>query len=91
VSITMSRTTPICLELIHLVFLEYRRLMAVHTRHLVELCGLVVKAGVVGLTGDDRTTIYGAMIWIAEKLKSDERDKALALRAEKGKDVFESH
>lgn len=65
--------------------------MAVHTRHPIELGGLVVKAGVVGLTGDDYTTIYGAMIWIAEKLKSDERDKALALWAEKGKGVFESH
>lgn len=29
--------------------------------------------------------IYGAMIWIAEKLQSDERDKALALWAAKGK------
>src|SRR5690606_1694649 len=40
------------------------------TRHLIELGGLVVKAGVVDLTGDDRAMIYGALIWIAEKLKS---------------------
>ncbi len=32
------------------------------TRHLIELGGLVVKAGIVDLTGDDRTTILGALI-----------------------------
>jgi Conjugal transfer protein TraD len=30
------------------------------TRHLIELGGLVVKAGIVDLTGDDRATIIGA-------------------------------
>ena len=30
------------------------------TRHLIELGGLVVKAGVVDLTGDERATIFGA-------------------------------
>ena len=39
------------------------------TRHLIELGGLVVKAGIVDLTGDDRATILGALLWIAEKLK----------------------
>lgn len=29
------------------------------TRHLIELGGLVVKAGIVGLAGDDRATILG--------------------------------
>ena len=29
------------------------------TRHLIELGGLVVKAGIVDLTGDDRATIFG--------------------------------
>jgi hypothetical protein len=38
------------------------------TRHLIELGGLVVKAGIVELTGDDRTMIYGALIVLAEKL-----------------------
>jgi hypothetical protein len=54
------------------------------TRHLIELGGLVVKAGIVDLTGDDRAMIYGALLWMAEKLQSDERDKALALWAAKG-------
>ncbi len=60
------------------------------TRHLIELGGLVVKAGIVELTGDDRAMIYGALLWMADKLQSDERDKALALWAAKGKEAFES-
>jgi len=59
------------------------------TRHLIELGGLVVKAGIVDLTGDDRAIIYGALLWMAEKLQSDERDKALPLWAAKGKQAFE--
>jgi hypothetical protein len=39
------------------------------TRHLIELGGLVVKAGIVDLTGDDRATIFGALLWGADKLK----------------------
>ncbi len=60
------------------------------TRHLIELGGLVVKAGVVELTGDDRATIYGAMIWMAEKLQGEDREQALALWAAKGKQRFEA-
>jgi hypothetical protein len=58
------------------------------TRHLIELGGLVVKAGIVDLTGDDRTTILGALIWIAEKLKSDQGERARALWTAKGKQAF---
>jgi hypothetical protein len=47
------------------------------TRHLIELGGLVVKAGIVDLTGDDRPMIYGAMIWIADKLNSEARTRRL--------------
>jgi Conjugal transfer protein TraD len=60
------------------------------TKHLIELGGLVAKAGVVDLTGDDRATIYGAMLWIADKLRTDEREKALALWSAKGKQAFEA-
>lgn len=49
------------------------------TRHLIELGGLVVKAGIVDLTNDDRATIYGAMIWIAEKLSSEGGERARRL------------
>jgi hypothetical protein len=40
------------------------------TRHLIELGGLVVKSGIVDLTGDDRATIFGALLWSADKLKT---------------------
>ena len=61
------------------------------TRHLIELGGLVVKAGVVDLTGDDRAMIYGALLWMADKLKSDQREHARALWAAKGKQAFEAN
>ncbi|WP_316239467.1 conjugal transfer protein TraD [Bradyrhizobium sp. SZCCHNR1015] len=59
------------------------------TRHLIELGGLVVKAGIVDLTGDDRTMILGALVWIADKLRGHQREKARALWAAKGKQVFD--
>ena len=55
------------------------------TRHLIELGNLVVKSTIVDLTGGDRTTILGALIRIAEKLKGDQREQARALWAKKGK------
>ena len=58
------------------------------TRHLIELGGLVVKSGIVDLTGDDRAMLYGAMIRVAEKLKSDDGQRARTLWAEKGKQAF---
>lgn len=63
------------------------------TRHLIELGGLVAKAGIVDLTGDDRATIYGALLWMADKLKSGRGEHARALWATKGKQAFdaESH
>ena len=59
------------------------------TRHLIELGGLVVKAGIVDLTGDDRAIIFGALLWMADKLKSDQGEQARALWAAKGKQAFE--
>jgi hypothetical protein len=59
------------------------------TRHLIELGGLVVKAGIVNLTGDDRTIIYGAMIWIAEKLNSEDGEHARGVWTKLGKMAFE--
>jgi Conjugal transfer protein TraD len=60
------------------------------TRHLIELGGLVVKAGIVDLTVDDRATIFGALLWIADKLKSDQGERARVLWAAKGKQAFEA-
>ena len=58
------------------------------TRHLIELGGLVVKAGIVNLTGDDRAMIYGALLWMADKLKSEQGEHACTLWTEKGKQAF---
>jgi hypothetical protein len=60
------------------------------TRHLIELGGLVVKAGLVDLTDDDRATLYGAFLALADKLRGEERDSALALWQRKGKRAFEA-
>jgi Conjugal transfer protein TraD len=60
------------------------------TRHLIELGGLVIKAGIVDLTGDDRVTILGALLWIADKLQSDQGEHARSLWAAKGKHAFEA-
>jgi phage gp16-like protein len=60
------------------------------TRHLIELGGLVVKAGIVDLTLDDRAMIYGALLWSADKLKSDQGERARALWSAMGKQAFEA-
>lgn len=58
------------------------------TRQLIELGGLVVKAGLVDLTDDDRATLYGAFLTVADKLRGEERTNALALWQRKGKRAF---
>ena len=58
------------------------------TRRLIELGGLVVKAGIVDLTGDDRAMIYGALLWMADKLRSDQGAHARAIWTAKGKHAF---
>ena len=59
-------------------------------RRIIELGGLVVKAGVVDLTGDDRATIFGALLWMANRLQSDQGEQARELWAAKGKQAFET-
>ncbi|MBZ9683328.1 conjugal transfer protein TraD [Mesorhizobium sp. CO1-1-2] len=60
------------------------------TRHLIELGGLVVKAGIVELTNDDRAIIYGALLWMADKLQSDEGKRAHHLWHAKGMQAFDA-
>jgi hypothetical protein len=59
------------------------------TRLLISLGGLVQKAGLVDLTDDDRVTLYGAFLTIADKLHGDEREQALTLWRRKGKRAFD--
>jgi Conjugal transfer protein TraD len=61
------------------------------TRHLIELGGLVVKAGIVDLTGDDRSVIFGALLWCTDKLKSKQGETARKLWGTKGKQAFDMH
>ncbi len=42
------------------------------TRHLIELGGLVQKAGLVELVDDDRATLLGALLEIASRLQPSE-------------------
>ena len=60
------------------------------TRNLIELGGLVVKAGIVDLTGDDRAMIYGALIWIAEKLQNEDGEHARGVWTKLGQMSFEA-
>jgi hypothetical protein len=60
------------------------------TRRLIELGGLVVKSGIVNLTRDDRATIFGALLWMADRLKGDQGEHARALWSAKGKQAFEA-
>ena len=59
------------------------------TRQLIELGGLVVKAGLVELVDDDRAVLYGAFLTVAAKLRGEEREQALMLWKRKGKQAFE--
>ncbi|MGA7808701.1 conjugal transfer protein TraD [Bradyrhizobium sp.] len=61
------------------------------TRRLIELGGLVVKAGIVELTGDDRAVILGAFLWMAEKLRSDQGEHARGVWMKQGKIALEVH
>ena len=42
------------------------------TRHLIELGGLVQKAGLVDLADDDRATLYGAMLELVGRAQGDD-------------------
>lgn len=58
------------------------------TRQLIELGGLVQKAGLVERTGDDRAVLLGAFLAIAAKLQGDEREQAMTLWRRRGQRAF---
>ncbi|MGH7083783.1 MAG: conjugal transfer protein TraD [Acetobacteraceae bacterium] len=51
------------------------------TRHLIELGGLVQKAGLVELADDDRATLLGAFLELAARLQEQEGETLADLRA----------
>ena len=59
------------------------------TRHLIELGGLVQKAGLVELTDDDRATLYGALLELVAKTRSEDRSDTLALWKRRGRRAFD--
>jgi hypothetical protein len=60
------------------------------TRQLIELGGLVAKAGLIELTDDDRAAILGLLVEAAGKLRSDERNQMLTLWRRRGRRAFDA-
>jgi hypothetical protein len=58
------------------------------TRQLIELGGLIAKAGLIELTEDDRATLFGLLIEAASKLRTDDREQQLALWRRRGQRAF---
>lgn len=59
------------------------------TRQLIELGGLVAKADLIELTGDDRAVIFGLLTEAAAKLRSAEREQQMLLWRRRGRREFE--
>lgn len=60
------------------------------TRHLIELGGLVQKAGLVDLADDDRATIYGALLELVARARAGDAGDTLALWKRRGKRAFDA-
>lgn len=58
------------------------------TRQLIELGGLVAKADLVELTGDDRAVILGLLVEAAATLQSDTNQRQLLLWRRRGRRAF---
>lgn len=59
------------------------------TRHLIELGGLIAKAGIIELADDDRAVIYGALVEMAAKLRSEDRERSLTFWRRRGARAFQ--
>ncbi|MGH7022020.1 MAG: conjugal transfer protein TraD [Caulobacteraceae bacterium] len=58
------------------------------TRRLIELGGLVAKAGLIDLTGDDRAVLYGALLTVAARLRSEDGERVLTTWRDRGREAF---
>jgi hypothetical protein len=58
------------------------------THRLIELGGLVQKSGLADLVGDDRATLYGALLALTETLPPTDRQATLALWRRRGQRAF---
>lgn len=59
------------------------------THRLIELGGLVQKSGLADLTDDDRATLYGALLGLADQLRGPEGQGVLSLWRRRGRHAFE--
>jgi hypothetical protein len=59
------------------------------TRHLIELGGLVVKAGLDQLTNDDRAVLYGAFLAVADRLGGEDRERTVMVWGRRGHRAFD--
>jgi Conjugal transfer protein TraD len=60
------------------------------TRHLIQLGGLVQKAGLIELSGDDRAVLFGGLVILAENLAGPDRENKLELFRRHGRRAFEA-
>jgi hypothetical protein len=61
------------------------------TRQLIELGGLVAKADLIELTGDDRAVILGLLVEAAAMLRGEGREQHLLLWRRRGRRAFLPH
>jgi Conjugal transfer protein TraD len=59
------------------------------TRHLIELGGLVTKAGLVELLEDDRSALLGALLALVDQAGGEERAGVVELWRRRGRRAFE--
>lgn len=58
------------------------------TRQLIELGGLIAKADLIELTGDDRAVILGLLVEAAATLRGEGREQQLLLWRRRGRRAF---
>lgn len=59
------------------------------TRQLIELGGLIAKAALVEITGDDRAVILGLLVEAAAKLRGEGHEQQMLLWRRRGRRAFE--
>jgi hypothetical protein len=59
------------------------------TRHLIELGGLVQKAGLVELLNDDRSALLGALLSLADQAGGERRAEVVDVWRRRGRRAFE--
>jgi hypothetical protein len=59
------------------------------TRRLIELGGLVQKAGLLDLLDDDRSALFGALLALADQAGGERRADVVDLWRRRGRRAFE--